>query len=211
MLSPMADAGTPTRWATVREVVADRQVARLLAVVASWAATENAFLLAASVLALDLGGPAGVGLAGAMRVLPAAVSATFVAGLADRVQRALVIAVVGAGSVLSSLVKPSMQALLPLAPPVADGPRLGSQVISTMVGEVGRAGLVGLWPGDVAVPSGVGVVVRPLTEERLAPLQVATHAGWGPADDLVAAAVASVRAVADLVALTPARPTDRQN
>ena len=99
----------------------------------------------------------------------------------------------------------------PLAPPVADGPRLGSEVISTRVGEVGRAGLVGLWPGDVAVPSGVGVVVRPLTEERLAPLQVATHAGWGPADDLVAAAVASVRAVADLVALTPARPTDRQN
>ena len=100
MLSPMADAGTPTRWATVREVVANRQVARLLAVVASWAATEHAFLLAASVLALDLGGPAGVGLVGAMWVLPAAVSATFVAGLADRVQRALVIAVVNAAFVV---------------------------------------------------------------------------------------------------------------
>lgn len=125
----------------MREVVGDRQVARLLGVVGSWAAAENAFLLAASVLALDLGGPAAVGLVGAARVLPAAVSAPFVTALADRVPRAFVIAavnaafvvvsvaaaavawsgaalpalllVVGAGSVLSSLVKPSMQALLP--------------------------------------------------------------------------------------------------
>ena len=68
----MAKGGASARWATAREVTSDRQVARLLLAVGSWAATENAFLLAASVLALDLGGPAGVGLVGALRVLPAA-------------------------------------------------------------------------------------------------------------------------------------------
>ncbi|HET6969246.1 MAG TPA: LysR family transcriptional regulator [Ornithinibacter sp.] len=81
--------------------------------------------------------------------------------------------------------------------PVA-GLRLGSEETHAMAGEVARAGLVGLWPSDVEVPPASGAVVRPLAQQRLAPLQVVTRAGWEPGEDLVAAATASVRAVAGL-------------
>ena len=42
--------------------------------------------------------------------------------------------------------------------------------------------------------------MRPLAEERWAPLQVVTREGWAGADDLVAAAEAAVRAVAPVPA-----------
>ena len=95
--------------------------------------------------------------------------------------------------------------------PAATGPRLGVEETHAMAREVARSGLVGLWPSDVVVPTDSGAVVRPLAEQRLAPLQVVTRAGWEPADDLVAAAVASVGAVAGLVPSSASGwPTDRQ-
>ncbi len=86
----------------------------------------------------------------------------------------------------------------PLA--AATGVRLGSEETHAMAVEVARTGLVGLWPSDVAVPASSGAVVRPLAEERWAPLQVVTREGWAGADDLVAAAEAAVRAVAPVPA-----------
>jgi hypothetical protein len=73
--------------------------------------------------------------------------------------------------------------------------------------EVARSGLVGMWPSDVEPPPGSGVVLRPLAEERLAPLQVVTRVGWMPADDLVAAALAAVRAT-DTVQPMPWPPAE---
>lgn len=137
----MANGDAASRWSTTREALANRDLRRLLLAVGSWSATEAAFLLAASILALDLGGPAAVGVVGALRVLPAAVSASLVSTVADRVSRPLIVTgvnaafvgvalvaavtawsgatlpvlllVVGLGSVVSALLKPSMQAMLP--------------------------------------------------------------------------------------------------
>ena len=72
--------------------------------------------------------------------------------------------------------------------------RLHHEEPGALVTEAARSGLVGLWPRDVEPPAGSGVVVRPLATERLAPLQVVTRVGWAPADDLLAAARAAVRA-----------------
>lgn len=130
-----------SRWAKARVALTNGDLRRLLLAVGSWSGTEAAFLLAASILALDLGGPAAVGLVGALRVLPAAVSASLVGTVADRVSRPLIVTgvnaafvgvalvaaatawvgaalpvlllVVGLGSVVSALLKPSMQAILP--------------------------------------------------------------------------------------------------
>lgn len=76
----------------------------------------------------------------------------------------------------------------------SSGLRLDSEETPALAREVARGGLVGLWPADVVVPASSGAVVRPLAEERWAPLQVVTREGWAEADDLVAAAEAAVRA-----------------
>ncbi|MGB7819742.1 MAG: MFS transporter, partial [Ornithinibacter sp.] len=137
----MSGVGASSRWRTLTEVLGDRDLGRLFIGVGSWAATDAAFLLAVSVLALDLGGPGAVGLVGALRVLPAAVCAGLFSGVADRVSRPLIIAgvnaalvvvavvaavaagrgaglgtllaVVATASAVSALLKPSQQALLP--------------------------------------------------------------------------------------------------
>jgi len=137
----MAGGASLSRWTSLRDALANRDLRRLLFAVASWTGTEAAFLLAASILALDLGGPAAVGVVGALRVLPAAVGASLISGVADRVSRvaivtgvnaafvgvslamavtiwsnaplAVVYLVVGVGSVVSALLKPGMQAILP--------------------------------------------------------------------------------------------------
>ena len=93
----------------------------------------------------------------------------------------------------------------------AAGLRLGSEETHALAAEVARSGLVGFWPSDVEVRPGSGAVLRPLAKERLAPLQVVTRLGWEPADDLVAAGVASVRAVAGLVPMTAPRATADQD
>ncbi len=69
-----------------------------------------------------------------------------------------------------------------------------------MAREATPTGLVGLWPADVEVAPASGAVVRPLAQERLAPRQVVTRAGWGPADDLLAAATWFARSVTGLSA-----------
>ncbi|MBF4766329.1 MFS transporter [Nocardioides agariphilus] len=129
------------RWRALLECMVDRNVSRLLLIVGARSATDVALFLATSVVAYDLGGPAAVGLVGAVRVLPSMVTAGSAALVADRVRRPLVIAGVNAcfvlvalllacvvlldlglvalvvvqavGSVVSGLIKPSMQALLP--------------------------------------------------------------------------------------------------
>ncbi len=119
----------------------DRDISRLLLIVGARSATDVALFLATSVVAYEIGGPAAVGLVGAVRVLPSMVTAGSASLVADRVRRPLVIAgvnacfvvvalllavgvlldlgllylvfVQGVGSVVSGLLKPSMQALLP--------------------------------------------------------------------------------------------------
>jgi MFS family permease len=119
----------------------DRDISRLLLIVGARSGTDVALFLATSVVAFDLGGATAVGVVGAVRVLPSMVTAGSAALVADRVRRPLVIAgvnacfvvvalalalgvaldlglvylvlVQGVGSVVSGLIKPSMQALLP--------------------------------------------------------------------------------------------------
>ena len=119
----------------------DRDISRLLLIVGARSATDVALFLATSVVAYELGGATAVGVVGAVRVLPSMVTAGSAALVADRVRRPLVIAgvnasfvvvslalalgvfldlglvylvlVQGIGSLVSGLIKPSMQALLP--------------------------------------------------------------------------------------------------
>jgi len=53
----------------------------------SWVTTDWAFLITVSVMALEVGGPAAVGLAGAVRVLPSALLGTLLSPLADHLPR----------------------------------------------------------------------------------------------------------------------------
>ena len=116
-------------------------MARWLFCWGAWTATDWAFLVAVSVLALDLGGAPAVGLVGAMRVLPSALVAPISSMITDRVSRPKVLAfvnaswllvtlvmawaalrstslsllllIIGVGSVIGSLFKPTAQATLP--------------------------------------------------------------------------------------------------
>lgn len=137
----MSDAAPAGRWRALLECMVDRDISRLLIIVGARSATDVALFLATSVVAYELGGATAVGVVGAVRVLPSMVTAGSAALVADRVRRPLVIAgvnacfvmvalalaagvlldlglvylvlVQGVGSVVSGLIKPSMQALLP--------------------------------------------------------------------------------------------------
>jgi MFS family permease len=137
----MAGSATTSRWRALLECMVDRDISRLLIIVGARSATDVALFLATSVVAYELGGPTAVGVVGAVRVLPSMVTAGSAALVADRVRRPLVIAgvnacfvvvalalaagvlldfglvylvlVQGVGAVVSGLIKPSMQALLP--------------------------------------------------------------------------------------------------
>ena len=141
MAQPSASEPPTSRWRALLECMVDRNISRLLLIVGARSATDVALFLATSVVAYDIGGPAAVGLVGAVRVLPSMVTAGSAALVADRVRRPLVIAgvnacfvvvalalaagvlldlglvylvlVQGVGSLVSGLIKPSMQALLP--------------------------------------------------------------------------------------------------
>lgn len=130
----------PSRRATLRAALADRDLARLLFTAGSWYATDVTSLLVVSVMAYDLGGPAAVGVIGATRVLPSTALGGLGA-LTDRFSRPRIVAgvnlgfvliastlatlalaegsvvilaaVVAVGSVLSVLLKPNLQAMLP--------------------------------------------------------------------------------------------------
>ena len=116
-------------------------MARLMFSWGAWVTTDWAFLITVSVMALELGGPAAVGLVGAVRVLPAALLSGVIAGVSDRVPRPVLLAlvqgswcviallmawfavaeaplgvllvVIGIGSATSALLKPCQHSLLP--------------------------------------------------------------------------------------------------
>jgi MFS family permease len=137
----VSDFSLTGRWRMLVGVMGDRDVRRLLLIVGSRAATDVALFLATSVVAYDLGGPAAVGLVGAVRVFPSMLTASGAALVTDRVHRPHVIAGVNAvfvlvalalaagvalgahltflvavqaiGALVSGPSKPAMQALLP--------------------------------------------------------------------------------------------------
>ena len=116
-------------------------MARLLFSWGAWVTTDWAFLITVSVMALELGGAAAVGLVGAVRVLPSALLSGVIAGLSDRLPRPVLLAfvhgswcvialgmawiavaeapivvlliVIGIGSATSALLKPCQHSLLP--------------------------------------------------------------------------------------------------
>ena len=140
MTSGATSTGGRSRRAVLRAALADRDLARLLFCAGSWYATDVTSLLVVSVMAYELGGPAAVGVIGAMRVLPSTALGGLGA-LTDRFSRPRIVAgvnvgfvliaatmatlatvegsvvvlavVVGVGSVLSVLLKPNLQAMLP--------------------------------------------------------------------------------------------------
>jgi MFS family permease len=195
----MPRASSSARWVALREILAVGHLRRMYAVVGLSAATDVGFFLAVSVVAYGDGGPGAVGLVGAARVLPGALCLGFVAVVADRVSRPLLVAaanvalvgicllmaaLVAAGgslvllvllqvaaSVATALVHPSLHGLLPRLVP------LPSQLI--------QAGAV--W----SLLSGIGAVLGPGT------------GGWllgrgGP--DLLFLALAVVHALTAVVA-----------
>lgn len=129
------------RWTGTREALGNRNLARLLATWGVWMTADWALLITVSLLALGTGGPAAVGLLGAVRVLPAAVLTGPVSGLTDRWSRSRLLAavyagwavlaglltwfavdhaplpallsLVAAGSALNAVVKPTLQAMIP--------------------------------------------------------------------------------------------------
>ncbi len=129
------------RLLSAREALADPNLAKVLVTWVAWVVTDWAFLITVSVMALEIGGAAAVGLVGAVRVLPAAVLSGLVAVISDRLPRPLLLAVVnaawclvaltmawfaieevpllallvviGLGSAVSAVLKPCLQALVP--------------------------------------------------------------------------------------------------
>ncbi len=174
--------------------------------VADWA-----LVMTLSVVALDLGGPAAVGVVGALRVVPGALLSGVVSGLADRWPRPLVLsaalltwsvltlvlaelsavsgpltawyAVLALGSVAGSLVRPCLQGLLPQ---VVRSPAQLIRATSAYTTVSGAA--------TVAGPASAGLLL----------------ATTGTATVLVlVAAVLAVGALAALLVRTEARPAQR--
>ena len=137
--SPVSDLGL--KLSSAREALHNRNLALLLVVWCVWVTTDWALLITVSLLALDLNGPAAVGIIGAVRVLPAAVLTGPMSLLTDRWSRArllavvyvgwaalaallawcaasgaplgALLAVVGVGAALASVVRPTLQAMVP--------------------------------------------------------------------------------------------------
>jgi MFS family permease len=124
-----------------RRALRNRDLARLLLVWGVWMTADWALLITVSLLALEVAGPAAVGLVGAVRVLPAAVLSAPASVLTDRWSRSRLLCVVyagwavlaalltwsaltdaglpallvlvAAGSALSAAVRPTLQAMVP--------------------------------------------------------------------------------------------------
>ncbi len=99
----MSRASASARWQALKAILSEGHLLLMYAVVGLWAATDLAFFLAVSVVAYGDGGPGAVGLVGAARVLPGALCLGFVAVVADRVSRPLLVAGVNAAFVAISL------------------------------------------------------------------------------------------------------------
>jgi hypothetical protein len=124
-----------------RQAMRNRDLVRLLFVWAVWVTADWATLITVSLLALEAGGPAALGLVGAVRVLPAAVLSAPASVLTDRWSRSrllagvcagwcalaallvwcavadarlpVLLAVVAVGSALGALLRPTLQAMVP--------------------------------------------------------------------------------------------------
>ena len=144
----MSRVSPSARWQALRGILAVGHLRRMYAVVGLWAATDLAFFLAVSVVAYGDGGPGAVGLVGAARVLPGALCLGFVAVVADRVSRPLLVAAVNAAFVAISLV---------MAATVAAGGSLVVLVLLQVAASVAAAllhpSLHGLLPRLVPLPS----------------------------------------------------------
>ena len=144
----MSRVSPSARWEALRGILAVGHLRRMYVVVGLWAATELAFFLAVSVVAYGDGGPGAVGLVGAARVLPGALCLGFVAVVADRVSRPLLVAAVNAAFVAISLV---------MAATVAVGGSLVVLVLLQVAASVAAAllhpSLHGLLPRLVPLPS----------------------------------------------------------
>ena len=98
----MRDLGL--KLSSTREALHNRNLALLLVVWCVWVTTDWALLITVSLLALDLDGPAAVGIIGAVRVLPAAVLTGPMSLLTDRWSRGGLLAIVYVGwAALASL------------------------------------------------------------------------------------------------------------
>ncbi len=129
------------RLSSTRDAFRNPSLGRLLLVWGVWVTTDWALLITVSVMALQLGGPAAVGLVGVVRVLPTALLTGPASILTDRWSRGrllaaamlgwagiagllawfaavaaplgAVLAVLAVGSMLASVVKPTLQAMMP--------------------------------------------------------------------------------------------------
>jgi MFS family permease len=132
----MLVAGLRERLRGTRQALGNRDLARLLFVWAVWITADWATLITVSLLALKVGGPAAVGLVGAVRVLPAAVLSAPASVLTDRWSRSRLLAVVCAGwCALSALLVwcAVVEAGLPvLLAVVAGGSALGAALRPTL-------------------------------------------------------------------------------
>ncbi|SDR86498.1 Major Facilitator Superfamily protein [Friedmanniella luteola] len=131
-----ATAGLRGRLDGTRQALRNPPLARLLVVWAVWITADWALLITVSLLALDVGGPAAVGLVGAVRVLPAALLSAPASVLTDRWVRSRLLAVVlaGSGALTGVLVWcASVDAGLPvLLVVVAAGSAIGAAVRPTL-------------------------------------------------------------------------------
>lgn len=171
-----------------RRSLQSRDLGRLLFVWAVWITADWAMLITVSLLALESGGPAAVGLVGAVRVLPAAVLSAPASVLTDRRSRSrllavvhagwgglaallvwcavvhaalpVLLAVVAAGSALGAAVRPTLQAIVPtLVGSPADLIAANSAYATIeAVGTVAGPGLCAMLLGVVGPPGVLGVL-----------------------------------------------------
>ncbi|MCW2812466.1 MAG: transporter, partial [Friedmanniella sp.] len=124
------------RWRGARQALQNRNLARLLVVWAVWITADWALLIIVSLLALEAGGPAALGLMGAVRVLPAALLSAPASVLTDRWSRSGLLVIVYAGSGVLTVVLlgcAAADATLPvLLVTVAAGSALGAAVRPTL-------------------------------------------------------------------------------
>ncbi len=197
----MRDLGL--KLSSTREALHNRNLALLLVVWCVWVTTDWALLITVSLLALDLDGPAAVGIIGAVRVLPAAVLTGPMSLLTDRWSRGgllaivyvgwaalacllawcaaagaplgALLAVVGVGAALASVVKPTLQAMVPtlVATPAqlitansayatieGLGTVLGPALCAATLAVIDPAGVFGVVAGLFAVAALAAVAIR---------------------------------------------------
>lgn len=144
---PSRGAVVAARWRTLREVVGERDLGRLHLTVGLWATADAAFVLTATVTAYSFGGAGAVGLVGAVRVLPLALTSSLGALLADRVPRPRLVATVCVAAAVAAV---AMAATVSASSRL--GPLLVVQALASLVAGCAKPGLQALVPQLVRVP-----------------------------------------------------------